>query len=439
MKNRLDLNWALTSAKERSTFLQHYMEDEPSFQKKPPTPEELETMANYLLWGQDEDGLNPDQRKEIQMPRRNSSWSGKEIESLDALLESPTFQENSLYQLGSVTSKKTREVFSREKILPENRPLFADLWSQIDSTELIINYYELLHGKRKNPPREELLSRFAPDHAAALEEKAKSLSQFHYLKMRHLLVELRRQQYTIKDAVQPRILTYAATTPAPIPFTEEEPEEIAIFPFGPTEQFLFKDFQDLIPKNFSEQDLKEISAAYWRKKEERNHTVNFFDFSDLETVYQLFLALETLQEDPTDFSSSILPILWYYVRQANLTSVQQKILELKIQKVKNQDIAAQINKEFNKSYTTNYISTIFRKKIIPEINSAAIYHEKIVGSLFFEEDFKTCAKCGRTLLRDPTNFVRRSRASDGLSNHCKRCDKEERERKKGGIIRLNGN
>jgi len=126
------------------------------------------------------------------MPRRNSSWSGKEIESLDALLESPTFQENSLYQLGSVTSKKTREVFSREKILPENRPLFADLWSQIDSTELIINYYELLHGKRKNPPREELLSRFAPDHAAALEEKAKSLSQFHYLKMRHLLVELRR-------------------------------------------------------------------------------------------------------------------------------------------------------------------------------------------------------------------------------------------------------
>jgi len=31
MKNRLDLNWALTSAKERSTFLQHYMEDEPSF------------------------------------------------------------------------------------------------------------------------------------------------------------------------------------------------------------------------------------------------------------------------------------------------------------------------------------------------------------------------------------------------------------------------
>lgn len=439
MKNRLDLNWALTSAKERSLFLQHYMEDEPSFQKRPPTPEELETMANYLLWGQDEDGLNPDQRKEIQMPRRNSSWTSKEIESLDALLESPTFQENSLYQLGTSISKKTREVFSREKILPENRPLFTDLWNQIDSTELLINFYELAHGKRKNPPRPELLSRFAPDHAASLEEKAKTLSQFHYLKMRHLLVELRRQQYTIKDAVQPRILTYAAPSSPITSQLEDSSEEISIFPFGPTEQFLFRNFQDLIPKNFSEQELKEISSAYWRKREERNHITNFFDFSDLETVYQLFLALETLQEEPTDFSSSILPILWYYVRQANLTSVQQKILELKIQKVKNQDIAAQVNKEFDKNYTTNYISTIFRKKIIPEINSAAIYHEKIVGSLFFEEDFKVCAKCGRTLLRDPINFVRRSRASDGLSNHCKRCDKEEREKKKGGIIKLNGN
>ena len=129
--------------------------------------------------------------------------------------------------------------------------------------------------------------------------------------------------------------------------------------------------------------------------------------------------------------------LWFYVRQADLPEIQQKILEMKIKKIKNQDIAALINQEFQKNYTTNYISTIFRQKIIPAINAAAEYHEKIVGNLFFEEEFKVCSKCGRRLLRDPINFVRRSRAKDGLSNHCKRCDKEERERKKGGIIRLN--
>ena len=41
-----------------------------------------------------------------------------------------------------------------------------------------------------------------------------------------------------------------------------------------------------------------------------------------------------------------------------------------------------------------------------------------------------CTKCGRRLLRDPINFVRKSRAKDGLSNHCKACDKREREEKK---------
>ena len=437
MKNRLDLNWALSSAKERSSFLQHYMEDEEAFQVKPPTPDELETMANYLLWGQDPDGLNPDQRKEIQMPRRNSSWTGREIESLDALLESPTFQENSLYRLGTSLSKKTREVFSREAILPENRPLFADLWNQIDSTELLINFYELAHDKRKKPPRDSLLSQFAPEEIKSLQAKAQTLTQYKYLKMRHLLVDLRRQQYTIKDAVQPRILTYAAD-PSPSPPQPEEELEIQIFPFGEEESFLFKDFADLIPQNFSNEDLEKISSTYWKKREARKTVKeNFFDFSDLETVYQLFLTYENLQEESTTFSQVILPILKYYIKQAELTPIQQKILDLKIQKVKNQDIAALINKTFDKNYTTNYISTIFRKKIIPEINSAAIYHEKIVGSLFFEEDFKPCTKCGRILLRDPINFVRRSRARDGLSNHCKKCDKEEREKKKGGIIKIN--
>jgi hypothetical protein len=74
--------------------------------------------------------------------------------------------------------------------------------------------------------------------------------------------------------------------------------------------------------------------------------------------------------------------------------------------MKNTDIAISINKKWGKSYTPNYISTIFRQRIIPAINAAATYHEKVVGSLFFEEEFKTCSRCGKTMLLDPTNFMR---------------------------------
>ena len=453
MSNRLKLDWALSTAKDRAHFIEEYVKSD-VFIKKPPTEEELETMANYLLWGQDEDGLNSDQKKEIQLPRKNSTWAAQNVESLDELLESPTFSENNIYSFGEATPKKVREVFSRdevrEKATPTQLSAFEDLWVQIDKTELLINFFELEKGKREKPPRNELLQRFSEEEVETLKARSQNLNQFRYLKLRHLLVELRRQQYTLRDSILPRIL---GSTEAPAPSTFEKNEsnfdiDIPVFPLGIQEELVFKDFGELVPGVFEEKELQIISKLYWEKKDEEKRVQReskpYFDFRDLEMVYQLFLDLEEFaadQEGEDDFlktGSKLLDALWFYVRQADLPPIQRKILDLKIKKVKNQDIAAVVNQEFGKSYTTNYISTIFRQKIIPTINEAAVYHEKLIGSIFFEEDFKVCSKCGRLLLRDPINFVRRTRAKDGLSNHCKRCDKEEREKKKGGIIKLDG-
>lgn len=451
MSNRLNLNWTLSTAEERAAFIEEYVKSD-IFTKRPPTEEELETMANYLLWGQDEDGLNSDQRKEIQLPRKNSTWAAQNIESLDELLESPTFSENNIYSFGEAIPKKVREVFSREEIREKATPTqllaFEDLWTQIDKTELVINFFELEKGKREKPPRKELLQRFSEEEVETLKARSQKLNQFRYLKLRHLLVELRRQQYTLRDSILPRIL---GSTEAPPHSTFDKEEnnfdvDIPVFPLGIQEELIFKDFEELVPGVFKEEELRTISNLYWQKKAEEKRVQReskpYFDFRDLEMVYHLFLELEEFaadqegEENLLKTGSKFLNTLWFYVRQADLPLIQQKILDLKIRKVKNQDIAAIINQEFEKSYTTNYISTIFRQKIIPAINEAAVYHEKLIGSIFFEEDFKTCSKCGRLLLRDPANFVRRTRAKDGLSNHCKRCDKEEREKKKGGIIRL---
>ena len=450
MGNRLNLDWTLSTSKERSNFIQQYI-DTDIFQKKPPSEEELETMANYLLWGQDEDGLNPDQRKEIQMPRKNSTWVTQNFESLEELLESPTFSETNLHKLGANAPKKVREVFSREKVRQnttlEERAQFEELWREIDRTELLTNFFEVERGKRKKPPRKELLEEFSKEETKALEEKSKKLTQFQYLRLRHLLVELRRQQYTLGDSIFTTIMGSQENRGFSAP--KEPPDfdiDVPVLPLGVQEELVFKDFGELLPENFSEEELQTVSKLYWEKKEEeirvQRQSNFYFDFRNLEMVYQLFLELEEFvadQEGTDSFfntGSKLLRTLWYYVRQADLPPIQRNILNMKIQKMKNQDIAAAINADFGKNYTTNYISTIFRQKIIPAINAAADYHERVVGNLFFEEEFKVCSKCGRRLLRDPVNFVRRSRAKDGLSNHCKKCDKEERERKKGGIIKL---
>ena len=103
---------------------------------------------------------------------------------------------------------------------------------------------------------------------------------------------------------------------------------------------------------------------------------------------------------------------------------------MKINKQKNQDIADIINKKYGKSYTANYISTIFRQKIIPRIKETAQFLALIIENMCFEENFMKCNGCVKILLVDAENFVRKSRAKDGFSTKCKKCDRADRQRKK---------
>ena len=97
-KNRLKLDWALSTSTERNAFLSKYLSEEP-FLSSPPNEEELETLANYVLWGKNEEGQNIEQEGLVELPRRNSTWASQNVESLDELTESPTFNENALFSL----------------------------------------------------------------------------------------------------------------------------------------------------------------------------------------------------------------------------------------------------------------------------------------------------------------------------------------------------
>ena len=82
-------------------------------------------------------------------------------------------------------------------------------------------------------------------------------------------------------------------------------------------------------------------------------------------------------------TTELLSTLLYYIDRTFLGESQKRILDLKLKRVHNQEIADIVNNEFNKTYTANYISTIFKQKIIPKINEAARLHAKIVENLPF--------------------------------------------------------
>lgn len=445
--NRLHLDFSLTTNEERVAFLDEYLQ-RPEFLKKPPTEEELETMGNYILWGKDsKTGLNAKQAKICDIATKYKTWDTDAVESLEGLMEQPTFNEATLQPLAAGPPlKQKREVFSRKEALAKCPdflvPTFTALFRQIDELDMMINFYDLAHGKRKNPPRDTLLIKFNEEELRTLRERSAKWNQYMYLRKRHQLVELRREQYTLRDSFAPVIPTgegHIVSEPIAPPAIDVE---IEVLPLGTNNgtsaaAALFRAWENLHPWAYTTEQLEEISTVLWQKK---NYVPTaqqmYIDFRELEHVYQLFQLFFELEDaaGAAELESNLpalMSTLKFYTEQADLSEVQREILDMKLHKVKNIDIADAINKKWGKSYTANYISTIFRQRIIPKINEAAAYHIKLVSNVFFEEEFKTCTGCKKIMLRDAENFTRKARSKDGYTTRCKKCEKASRTKNKG--------
>lgn len=436
--NRLSLNFKLETDQERNDFLKNYL-SENQFVNRPPTEEELETMSNYLLWGKDvTTGLNAKQSGLVELESKRKTWdTPNPIESLDGLMETPGFNENVIHPLMSTHYKVKREKFSRYESLnncpTELRQSFQDLFDRIDRLELMINFYEFAHGKRTNPPREELVNKFTADEQAEYKAAAEKWTQFTYLKSRHLLVELRREQYLLKDMYAQPLLVLSSTAAERL---VDIGNDVAVFPLGLCQGdiggWIFRPWDQMYPEMYAEDTKAKISDYYWSWKNRQKQEKNYLDFTNPEHVHCLlkFYGFVVEGNEKADFDSNLADLLRtidFYIARADLNDIQREILDLKMQHWKNTDIARRINQKWGKNYTDNYISTVYRQKIIAKICAAAAYHLKLVGNLFFAEEFKTCSRCGRTLMLDEENFMHRQRSKDGFASKCKKCEKETRQ------------
>ena len=435
MGNRLKLDWKLESAIDRANFISTYVVQFPDL-----TPKEASTIADYLLWGKDENGvpIGKDTGLETKWTKPN------EAESLDAVLENPALSNAQLYALNdAVVLKKGRDVFNRDEARKEApiflQQTFEELWKTIDEIELEINFYELRVGKREKPPRDELLNRFTDEEVERISARSQKLNQYGYLKLRGRIKELRTEQFTIRDSYRSTFnITQSVYSPKNNSFVFDC--DIQVLPLGIKEgavgDVVFNTEFD--PGALSEEQLRLINELVWRKKK-INPNMQVFDFRELDAVYQLYLFKEEFDERLEQVEidhvvennlANLLETLHFYEQIADLTDIQREILRLKEKKDKNADIASYINKKYGKSYTANYISTIFKQKIIVKINEAVKLHQDTIENCFFKENFKQCTDCGRILLLDGRNWVKKTRSKDGFQSRCKRCERELRQKKK---------
>ena len=317
---------------------------------------------------------------------------------------------------------------------PSILPSLLTLFAEIDRVDLLCEEYDLLHGKRTKPIRASLTNKFNEEELCRMRETVTHWNQAKYLKHRHLLVELRREQYTLRDSYRKIIFSEADATPEAEPIelgTDVDVLPLGLYDKGETASFVFRTLRGFDPNLYAEEVLEDISALYWKKKRFAPSAYQkWFDFRDAEHVYQLLNSEQELsiiaEEDDTAPLSHLMRTLQFYIRQAELPDIQSEILTMKLKKEKNTDIAYYINHKYGKSYTPNYISTIFKQKIVVKIAEAARMHEEVIANVFFPENFKQCSCCGDMLLRCPENFTRKGRATDGYAARCKICEKKAR-------------
>lgn len=445
-KNRLRLNFSLQTQEERSNFINTYIEA-PEFQTCPLTESELTTIADYILWGVDSaTQKNGHQSSLYGLKSNENQWDPNETESLEALLEQPLFNESQVREVGSIAPlKHKKEVFDRQKELSRAgaySPLLLDLFQRIDEVDYQVEKYELNHNRRTKEIRPELLQHLSEwgSDLEKLEEATTHWGLRGYLLKKHQLVDMRREQYTIRDSYAPiRVLEDKEIGD----FQVEDADfgaGIEVLPLGlkqETASFLFKDFGELGP-DLSEAEQRKASDIYWNGKNFRPGANQFFvDFRNgyhLQKIVEMFGELnQSENRDKVDQNlGKLLETFEYYWRQADLDEPLNEILKMKIKGYKNGEIMEEINQKYGKSYTVNYISTLYCQKIIGRISEAANRHQLLIENIWYPENWKKCIDCGRVFLRDNISFTKKNRAADGFSSRCKKCEKKIRDSKKVG-------
>lgn len=105
------------------------------------------------------------------------------------------------------------------------------------------------------------------------------------------------------------------------------------------------------------------------------------------------------------------------------------IMIYKIDGLQNKDIATRIKQDYDVSYSVEYLSAVWRKKI-PKIIADKAKEEWIVWHYTYEEKgkWKRCSRCHEIKLAHPYFFTRNKTAKDGWYSMCKCCRNKKKDK-----------
>jgi hypothetical protein len=210
--------------------------------------------------------------------------------------------------------------------------------------------------------------------------------------VKRTLIEMRKDQYIIKNAYKP-----------PIVFTKLS-RGMKIYPRLPWEEHI---------------EYDECGNAVIKYS-----GISFCDPKVVSEILQLFPALEGRSEGQFEGDT------WYMVQDFKPLveraladyPMYRRIVEYKMDKMQNTEIQALLEQEFQFTHSIEYISSLWRNKI-PKLIAQKAQDEYLIWYFTFVEKgkWKRCSRCGQVKLAHSRFFSINKTSKDGFYSICKTC------------------
>ena len=341
----LKLDYTLESPEERKQLVEKILEECPN-----PTPQYLETLADYLVLC-----MEKQEKKERKLLTENRMATvNKRETSFEGLVSQLENGEDGIY---GMISNDQNQIFQPKVMITkkdvEEIPGLAQLREAIKMWE----------------------------------QKLKTASGRDAFIIKTAIIELRKDQYILKDAYRKPIIPKNITRSRH---------------FIPLESdFSFDDEGYVVPEGVSLCDPKVVSAILCNYSLMKQESWGEFE-KDLWYLMQEFdeVADAALKEYP----------------------LYDRICEYKVDGLQNIDIQEKIQEEFGIKHSVEYISSLWRNKIPKLIASEA--EDRLLDWYFLNEmkgKYKKCSRCGEIKLAHNKYFSKNKTSKDGFYSICKKC------------------
>lgn len=417
--------YSLDFSIERDVDRLHAVEDILDRLETNPSPKELEQMADYILYGKDSEGKNAVQRGEItDENKRYDSFkrASEKVQSLDAILENPLTDQATIHNPSEeryIYTKK-RPTIAKPKYDKKTNQLIDPGDSDIPYIQSYwerIEYYEkvLAANENKIPMTDDLF--FLKDSYSAY-------------KLRHMLIDLRRHQYYLKDAYKPTVHLLNLTPPQPQTINWDE-DAFYWVSLDEWEHRVASRLLHTISPNLEDYETRVAADGTTEVKwVVRRHVFDWEDPWHVRCLLDNYSAIYAqLWDKPNSWGRTLIFDFDRYADMCGFSPVREYIIMRHIDKTKHNIIAEELQQKYGLTYNENHISSILNKEVPNRIANAAKRHRLLVQTP--QEECKQCFTCKKWLPRDAIFFGRNSSRKDGWSSNCKECEREKRIAKGG--------